>query len=99
ISRAGLSIPSDISLIGFDDIQITEYVLPPLTTIRMSGRDIAASAVYALLNPGTAPKQVETSLVIRQTTGVPPRQTTAKPTSAKSAANTQSRPSRTGRRG
>ena len=74
ISRAGLSIPSDISLIGFDDIKLTEYVLPPLTTIRMSGRDIAASAVYALLNPGTAPKQVETSLVVRQTTSVPPRQ-------------------------
>lgn len=74
ISRAGLSIPADISLIGFDDIKLAEYVLPPLTTIRMSGRDIAASAVYALLNPGTAPKQVETSLVVRQTTAVPSRQ-------------------------
>ena len=88
ISRAGLSIPSDISLIGFDDIQITEYLQPPLTTIRMSGRDIAASAVYALLNPGTAPKQVETRLVVRQTTAVPPKQSIAKKTSAavKSAA-------------
>lgn len=74
IARAGLSIPNDISVIGFDDIKLTEYMLPPLTTIRMSGRDIAASAVYALLNPGTAPKQVDTSLVVRQTTGVPPRQ-------------------------
>jgi LacI family transcriptional regulator len=82
ISRAGLTIPSDISLIGFDDIQLTEYMLPPLTTIRMSGRDIAASAVYALLNPGTAPKQVETSLVVRQTTGVPAKQSTTKKTSS-----------------
>lgn len=71
LSRAGQSIPNDISLIGFDDIQITEYMLPPLTTVRMSGRDIAASAVSALLNPGAEPKQVETSLVVRQTTSVP----------------------------
>lgn len=71
ISRTGLSIPHDISLIGFDDIQITEYMLPPLTTVRMSGRDIAASAVSALLNPGVAPKDVETALVVRQTTSVP----------------------------
>ena len=71
ISRAGLSIPADISLVGFDDIKLAEYVLPPLTTIRMSGRDIAASAVYALLNPGTAPKQVDTGLVVRQTTAAP----------------------------
>lgn len=78
ISRSGLSIPSDISLIGFDDIQITKYMLPPLTTIRMSGRDIAASAVYALLNPGTAPRQVDTSLVVRQTTSIPPKQLPAK---------------------
>jgi DNA-binding LacI/PurR family transcriptional regulator len=77
IARAGLSIPADISLIGFDDIHITEYVLPPLTTIRMSGRDIAASAVYALLNPGTAPKQVETSLVVRHSTTVPPKLSSA----------------------
>lgn len=72
ISRAGLSIPRDISLIGFDNIQITEYMLPPLTTIRMSGRDIAATAVSALLNPGAALKEVETTLVVRQTTGIPP---------------------------
>ncbi|MEZ2346895.1 LacI family DNA-binding transcriptional regulator [Terriglobus sp. RCC_193] len=85
ISRAGLSIPDDISLIGFDDIKLTEYVLPPLTTIRMSGRDIAASAVYALLNPGTAPKQVETSLIVRQTTGVPPKAALAKTSSSRSS--------------
>ena len=75
IARAGLSIPADISLIGFDDIKIAEYVLPPLTTIRMPGRDLAASAVYALLNPGSSPKQVETTLVVRQTTAIPPKGT------------------------
>lgn len=94
ISRAGLSIPVDISLIGFDDIQLAEYVLPPLTTIRMSGRDIAASAVYALLNPGTAPKQVDTSLIVRQTTSVPLRPTAARPTTRKSRAKGQPRHSR-----
>ncbi|WP_263419000.1 LacI family DNA-binding transcriptional regulator [Terriglobus albidus] len=71
LSRAGLSIPRDISLIGFDDIRISEYMLPPLTTIRMSGRDIAASAVTALLDSSTPPRDVETKLVVRQTTTVP----------------------------
>jgi LacI family transcriptional regulator len=89
ISRAGLSIPADISLIGFDDIKITEYVLPPLTTVRMSGRDIAASAVYALVNPGTAPKQVETSLIVRQTTAVPPKNAIVKKTAPTRATATK----------
>jgi LacI family transcriptional regulator len=71
LSRAGLSIPKDISLIGFDDIRISEYMLPPLTTIRMSGRDIAASAVTSLLDSSSPPREVETKLVVRQTTSVP----------------------------
>lgn len=70
-SRAGLSIPEDISLIGFDNVQITEYMLPPLTTITMSGRDIASRAVSALLSPGVPLRTVETTLVVRQTTSGP----------------------------
>ncbi|WP_263408675.1 LacI family DNA-binding transcriptional regulator [Terriglobus tenax] len=71
LAHAGLSIPRDISLIGFDDIRITEYMLPPLTTVRMSGGDIAASAVAALLDPSAPPKEVETRLIVRQSTSVP----------------------------
>lgn len=42
IREAGLNIPNDISIIGCDNLQMTEYVDPPLTTIQQSYQDIAA---------------------------------------------------------
>ncbi len=71
ISRAGLSIPRDMSLIGFDDIRLATFMLPPLTTIRMSGRDIAEIAVNALVTRDAAISRVETQLIVRQTTSSP----------------------------
>jgi DNA-binding LacI/PurR family transcriptional regulator len=78
VSRLGLKIPGDISLIGFDDIHIAQYTLPPLTTVRMSGREIASAAVTALKASIDGGKQdgiqnltVETRLVVRQSTTVP----------------------------
>ena len=53
--EADLRIPDDFSLIGFDDIHLAEYTIPPLTTIRMSCRDLATRAMENLLsrrNPG-----------------------------------------------
>ncbi|MFP5232347.1 MAG: LacI family DNA-binding transcriptional regulator [Acidobacteriota bacterium] len=50
VFEAGLRIPDDFSLIGFDDIHLTEYTIPPLTTIRMSCRELAARAMENLLN-------------------------------------------------
>lgn len=35
IKRAGLSIPKDMAVVGFDDIPLAEYYDPPLTTIRL----------------------------------------------------------------
>lgn len=34
LEEAGISVPDDLSVIGFDDIQLSEYVQPSLTTIR-----------------------------------------------------------------
>ncbi|WP_039790903.1 substrate-binding domain-containing protein, partial [Paenibacillus riograndensis] len=34
LEEGGISVPEDISVIGFDDIQLAEYIQPPLTTIR-----------------------------------------------------------------
>lgn len=34
LKEGGVSVPDDISVIGFDDIQLAEYIQPPLTTIR-----------------------------------------------------------------
>jgi DNA-binding LacI/PurR family transcriptional regulator len=45
----GLSIPSDLSVIGMDDIPVTEIVQPPLTTIRQPIAEIANMAVERLV--------------------------------------------------
>ncbi len=78
VFEAGLSIPDDLSLIGFDDIHLAEYTIPPLTTIRMSCRDIATKAVGSLVGHLHAANENEdgagkipTSLIVRRTTGLP----------------------------
>ncbi len=45
----GLRIPDDLSVVGFDDIDLAEIVEPPLTTIRQPIADIAAKAVSLVI--------------------------------------------------
>lgn len=47
---AGLRVPEDISLIGYDDIQLSEYTQPALTTLRLARPEIATAAFRALFN-------------------------------------------------
>jgi DNA-binding LacI/PurR family transcriptional regulator len=72
IHDAGLSVPEDISLVGFDDIPLTSYTTPTLTTVRMSARDVGATAFQALFSligeqhlEGDV-YQVPTRLVVRE---------------------------------
>ncbi len=48
IHDAGLRIPEEISLIGFDGIELSAYTQPPLTTLQISRRDLAATAFRCL---------------------------------------------------
>jgi DNA-binding LacI/PurR family transcriptional regulator len=74
----GLSIPKDLSLVGFDDIKLAQFVLPPLTTVRMSQSELARIAFHALLTElqRESPSKdgteyvLETSLVLRHSTAV-----------------------------
>ncbi|MBS1881894.1 MAG: LacI family DNA-binding transcriptional regulator [Actinobacteria bacterium] len=73
----GLDVPADISLIGFDDISLAEYLDPPLTTIRQSTAEVAESAFRLLLDSSLGSEKrsdetVATTLVARQSTGAPP---------------------------
>jgi DNA-binding LacI/PurR family transcriptional regulator len=75
--RAGLKVPDDLSVIGFDDIHIAQVTIPPLTTIQMSCFELGRAAVTALrahVEEGGEPKRsykIPTSLVVRESTGPP----------------------------
>ena len=79
VRQEGLSVPRDISIVGFDDIWLAEFTDPPLTTVRLSRKDLADKACQALLcGMGESGEQhrcaefrVETHLVVRQTTEIP----------------------------
>lgn len=76
-----LHIPRDISVVGFDDIRLAQFVVPPLTTVRMSQTEIARLAFNALLaevqRKTPAPSGTEftlrTALVLRHSTAMAPK--------------------------
>ena len=37
----GIEIPTDMSVIGFDDIRLAQFMIPPLTTVQMSQKEMA----------------------------------------------------------
>ena len=49
-AQMGLRVPEDISILGFDDIPMCRYTLPPLSSIRQDRTNIGKSAFYAMLN-------------------------------------------------
>jgi DNA-binding LacI/PurR family transcriptional regulator len=50
IREAGLRVPDDISVVGFDDIPLAAYFDPPLTTVRLPAHDLGRAAGTALLD-------------------------------------------------
>ena len=72
----GVMIPRDLSVIGFDNIRMSEFMSPPLTTIEMSQPELARIAFNALLahlTPGGAgrgPREypLNTNLILRRST-------------------------------
>jgi DNA-binding LacI/PurR family transcriptional regulator len=50
IFERGLKVPQDISLIGFDDIELSAFTQPALTTVRLPRQEIAKVAFRALYN-------------------------------------------------
>jgi LacI family transcriptional regulator len=79
-TEAGLRVPDDLSLIGFDDMQLVEHVQPPLTTIRQDKGGLGATAAAALLElvdrDADAPRPelvtLPVELVVRASTAPPP---------------------------
>lgn len=75
--KMDLRIPIDISIAGFDDIDMAAYCCPPLTTIKVPAYEMGIKAVEILIeivkNKGTKPKHLhlETNLIIRSSTAKP----------------------------
>ncbi|MCE1255440.1 MAG: LacI family transcriptional regulator [Anaerolineae bacterium] len=73
--EAGLKVPEDISIIGFDDIPLALRTIPPLTTVRQPVSEMGAAAVDMLINMIDHPSAeahrtiLPTELVIRSSCG------------------------------
>lgn len=73
--KAGLNVPNDLSIVGFDDAQVAELVTPALTTIRMPHRSMGEQAVELLVRvlrgeevPVTTVVEEAPELIIRGST-------------------------------
>ncbi|MFN7996359.1 MAG: LacI family DNA-binding transcriptional regulator [Bryobacteraceae bacterium] len=73
---AGVNVPGDISICGFDDLLLASYTSPPLTTIRQPMKEMgrrAAEILLALLQGKGSQRQVKFTgeLIVRQSTAPP----------------------------
>jgi DNA-binding LacI/PurR family transcriptional regulator len=78
IHERGLRVPEDIGIVGFDDIALSAFTQPALTTVKLSRAEIARLAFRALYNTrmdGGAGTEftVQPVLVVRSSTGPVPR--------------------------
>ncbi|WP_328840876.1 LacI family DNA-binding transcriptional regulator [Streptomyces europaeiscabiei] len=77
LHEAGLRIPQDVAVVGFDDVELASYTYPALTTIRQPMWEMGEAAARLLLDhvresPEAAPSRtIPTSLVIRGSTCKP----------------------------
>ncbi len=75
LREAGLKVPSDIAVTGFDDIGMARRVLPPLTTVKQPMRELGQQAVRLLLDRIAEPSPrhqavvLPTQLVVRRSCG------------------------------
>jgi LacI family transcriptional regulator, repressor for deo operon, udp, cdd, tsx, nupC, and nupG len=74
LRRRGLDVPGDVSVLGFDDIYLSEAFFPPLSTVSQPRAGIGRAAMSMLLDvmDGAAPAEplvMATELKIRGTTG------------------------------
>jgi LacI family transcriptional regulator len=79
LGQGGVRVPADVALAGFDDIPLSRYVHPPLTTMRVEIAELGALAIRRLLEAGTeaggedvGPRLLQPRLVVRASCGAVP---------------------------
>lgn len=77
--EAGVRVPEDVSVVGFDDLPVSAYVSPPLTTVRQPFDAVAREGlrllVQAIEKPDVEPEPASdppVELVVRASTAPPP---------------------------
>lgn len=77
VKASGLSVPNDVSVVGFDDIRYAAVMDPPLTTISQPAEEIGEKAMYRLMRAIENPSQengidyIKHQLTIRGSTAAP----------------------------
>lgn len=75
--KAGLSVPEDVSIVGYDDIELARWISPQLTTVHQPLRKMGESATRLVLGmaegrePDTLRMDLATRLVVRDSTAAP----------------------------
>jgi LacI family transcriptional regulator len=85
LNEAGLEVPRDLALVGFDDIPTARFVTPPLTTVRVRMTEMGSRALESLAftmeNPEGTKNSVQvlqTELVVRRSCGTPKKKAPAR---------------------
>lgn len=74
LKEIGKAVPSDIAVAGFDDLRLTPYLDPPLTTVRAPTEDVGIMAAHQLFNlieetPVDAVTLLPTEIILRRSCG------------------------------
>jgi DNA-binding LacI/PurR family transcriptional regulator len=65
MSEAGREVPSEVSIVGFDDIPEAPYFTPPLTTVRQDFNEVGTRSVQLLLVTMETGERLPTGLVVQ----------------------------------
>jgi LacI family transcriptional regulator len=73
----GLRVPDDLSITGFDDLDLAAQMVPPLTTVRVPAAEMGRRAADQLVGvargePAPRVTELEAAIVLRGSTGAPP---------------------------
>jgi DNA-binding LacI/PurR family transcriptional regulator len=77
LHEAGLGVPEDVSVVGFDDVPESGYYTPPLTTVRQDFRELAQRVMAVVLRMlagevNASVPLVDPLLIVRSSTAPPP---------------------------
>jgi LacI family repressor for deo operon, udp, cdd, tsx, nupC, and nupG len=77
LRKAGINIPEDVSIVGYDDWEVSEYFFPALTTVHQPRKELGIKSAKTLLslmqgNEIDEPEPIQPWLVTRESTCPPP---------------------------